>query len=970
MEPGPICEKERILYLEVDESMVEMITIPRPGMESDVEVHRYPRVGKPNAVSEPKIVDFCPSHPLNHRHIKAKHRRLHGSFTLKALFPWLEYIVRMGWTPDGRSVWAQLLDRRQQHTALVRIPAELFMTDDEYDAILDCEGCQTQTTRLRGADDEEESHQGSEGIERANKETNTGHRDLKVNDECTEHRHGSYARPIRRFRDLPKVEVLHEENTKHWINVTDIICFVKSSRRKADETVFGTCAGEPLDQPATLGTTTQLIWSSEKTGFRHLYHFECDTHPHRGTSLLVQNQKDGDFGAGPSDTSNNTSSPPPPSYFLSIIPKRVRAITAGQWQVVDHPIWVDESKELVYFLGKRDTPLETHLYVSSYAQEHTVPVVWDDEENSRDKEEKQEDESGSGEANFSRRDQGSRDDQGVADSSDQGIERNDVGVVSAKPATNANTKLTVSRQSSFPSPPSAGKLEHCNIKRLTKLGYSHSVKLNDRATRFVTTFSNVSQRPVTEVYELRFGRSEEIDEGCEGCAFDADNSAYGCEGDGALGSGQTEGTQNDNTHHDGGPATTAEVQQSLPCTVCAKSFPEARLLTRIQPPMHLCSSQNATPDNNADIQTHPSPSSQDSVSSPSARRLPPQNHFSGHSNTSLPSCTPALDLLSPTSIPVPEMFSFHNQEGVLIHGMVYKPENIREGETYPTLLRVYGGPNVQVVTNDYKHPKFSRVFLALKFGFVVVMVDSRGSYDRGIAFESSIQHRMGSVELRDQIEALIYLATKWKGNRNRDESVDDYEKCEDTTTETWNQESGSNSEQSVDDGVPAESLKRRWAALKEDFRAGRWKSFMNPDKIAITGWSYGGYLSLMALAQYPQIFKMSLSGAPVTSWELYDTAYTERYMGLLQDNPEAYHRSGVLNWIENFPDNENRLLVVHGLIDENVHFKNTEVFVSALVKASKPHQVQVYPTERHGLRSANVIEHFETLMFWWLLSYL
>ncbi|RUS25454.1 hypothetical protein BC938DRAFT_472155, partial [Jimgerdemannia flammicorona] len=67
---------------------------------------------------------------------------------------------------------------------------------------------------------------------------------------------------------------------------------------------------------------------------------------------------------------------------------------------------------------------------------------------------------------------------------------------------------------------------------------------------------------------------------------------------------------------------------------------------------------------------------------------------------------------------------------------------------------------------------------------------------------------------------------------------------------------------------------------------------------------------------------------------------------------------------------ENRLLIAHGLIDENVHFKNTETLVAALVKHNKPHHLQIYPTERHGLRHASVNEHFETLMFYWLVNYL
>src|SRR5581483_1650382 len=211
-----------------------------------------------------------------------------------------------------------------------------------------------------------------------------------------------------------------------------------------------------------------------------------------------------------------------------------------------------------------------------------------------------------------------------------------------------------------------------------------------------------------------------------------------------------------------------------------------------------------------------------------------------------------------------------------------------------------------MVTNDYKYPRFLRLFLATRLGFTVVLIDGRGSSDRGVEFESFLKGRMGTVELEDQIAGLNYLESKKMG--------------------------------------------------------------VDLERIAITGWSYGGYLSLMALAQYPRIFKLAIAGAPVTQWELYDTAYTERYMGLPSENQEGYRKGSVLTWAEKFPDryvelrknysfvvyqcfiyldlfSENRLLIAHGQIDENVHFKNSELLVSALVKQNKPHKLQPYPTE-------------------------
>ncbi|RKP14429.1 Alpha/Beta hydrolase protein [Piptocephalis cylindrospora] len=204
--------------------------------------------------------------------------------------------------------------------------------------------------------------------------------------------------------------------------------------------------------------------------------------------------------------------------------------------------------------------------------------------------------------------------------------------------------------------------------------------------------------------------------------------------------------------------------------------------------------------------------------------------------------------------------------------------------------------------------------MAAKLGFLVVLVDGRGSADRGMAFESWVQGRLGRVEMEDQLRALTWLA--------------------------------------------------------------RTRGMVDVGRVAVTGWSYGGYLSLMAMTEWGHRFRLAIAGAPVTSWDLYDTAYTERYLGLVtpcgdEGGGESYYDAGSLvSKASQFPEEANRVLIVHGLMDENVHFDHTERLVDALVRAGKPHQLQVYPRERHGIRDPTVNEHFETLMFHWLLNYL
>lgn len=265
---------------------------------------------------------------------------------------------------------------------------------------------------------------------------------------------------------------------------------------------------------------------------------------------------------------------------------------------------------------------------------------------------------------------------------------------------------------------------------------------------------------------------------------------------------------------------------------------------------------------------------------------------------------PLLDGASVRGYQEPELFSHTISSGHMVFGLVFKPARLEPQHRYPTVLTIYGGPEVQLVTNSFKGMRHLRQHLLASENYVVVVLDCRGSRHRGIDFESHIKGRMGTVEIADHVEVLQWLAQE--------------------------------------------------------------KEYIDLSRVAIHGWSYGGYLSLMGLAQRPDIFKVAVAGAPVTSWELYDTGYTERYMGSPQDNPQGYRRGSVLSYISQLPSEQNRLLIVHGLMDENVHFTHTSQLVAALVKAGKPYQLQVYPAERHSLRHLDTSEHYETT----LLSFL
>jgi len=138
--------------------------------------------------------------------------------------------------------------------------------------------------------------------------------------------------------------------------------------------------------------------------------------------------------------------------------------------------------------------------------------------------------------------------------------------------------------------------------------------------------------------------------------------------------------------------------------------------------------------------------------------------------------------------------------------------------------------------------------------------------------------------------------------------------------------------------------------------------------IAIT--SHFLYSRITVLNCHRYNLQLAIAGAPVTSWNFYDTGYTERYMDLPQNNPHGYMAGSILTYVNKFPDDENRLLIIHGLIDENVHFYHTSQLINALVKIGKPYQLQVYPNERHSLRSLDASKHYETTLLSFLQNHL
>jgi dipeptidyl-peptidase-4 len=141
--------------------------------------------------------------------------------------------------------------------------------------------------------------------------------------------------------------------------------------------------------------------------------------------------------------------------------------------------------------------------------------------------------------------------------------------------------------------------------------------------------------------------------------------------------------------------------------------------------------------------------------------------------------------------------------------------------------------------------------------------------------------------------------------------------------------------------------------------------YVDTKRIGIWGWSYGGYSTCMAMLTAPDYFRVGVSVAPVTHWLNYDTIYTERYMGQPKNNPEGYEKSATTKYANNL---KGKLLIIHGTLDDNVHFQNTVQLVNELINKNKQFSVMIYPNRDHGIRGDNARRHIFTLITNFLLE--
>lgn len=255
------------------------------------------------------------------------------------------------------------------------------------------------------------------------------------------------------------------------------------------------------------------------------------------------------------------------------------------------------------------------------------------------------------------------------------------------------------------------------------------------------------------------------------------------------------------------------------------------------------------------------------------------------------------------AMPEISIIPLKNSQGDVLYARLITPPHLTTTNKYPVIVYVYGGPHVQLVTRSWlADAELFLIYLAQK-GYVVFTLDNRGSAYRGFEFETATFRNLGSVECIDQYEGIKYLKT-----------------------------------------LP----------------------FIDTNRIGVYGWSYGGYMTIRLMLEFPDVFKVGVAGGPVCDWKYYEVMYGERYMGTPQNNPEGYERASLLNKISSL---KGRLLVIHGAMDPVVVWQHSLMLLVHAINEKKHIDYFVFPTDKHGVKWQNytylyekIYQYFETFL--------
>lgn len=254
------------------------------------------------------------------------------------------------------------------------------------------------------------------------------------------------------------------------------------------------------------------------------------------------------------------------------------------------------------------------------------------------------------------------------------------------------------------------------------------------------------------------------------------------------------------------------------------------------------------------------------------------------------------EMLAALPLGNPEIISVNTADGIQLNGWMVKPKNFDASKKYPVLMYQYGGPGYQMVFNSFDNGFMGGLIweqrLAQK-GYIVVCVDGRGTGGRGDEFKKCTYMKLGDLESHDQVETALWLSK-----------------------------------------LP----------------------YVDKSRIAIWGWSFGGFNTLMSMCEGREVFNCGVAVAPVTDWRFYDTVYTERFMRTPQENPKGYDCSP----LHRYEKIKGNLLLVHGMADDNVHFQNSAELAEALVQLGYQFDMQVYTNRNHSIYGGNTRRHLVT----------
>ncbi len=231
----------------------------------------------------------------------------------------------------------------------------------------------------------------------------------------------------------------------------------------------------------------------------------------------------------------------------------------------------------------------------------------------------------------------------------------------------------------------------------------------------------------------------------------------------------------------------------------------------------------------------------------------------------------------------PEVFTYKAGDGKTdCYGVLYRPTNFDPNKRYPLLVSVYGGPEANSVNESYMGSPFWAPPTLTEMGFLVAQFDGRNAKGRGKAYRDPIYAKLGITEIDDQAAGIRHL---------------------------------------------------------------RQRPYVDPGRVGIHGVSYGGYAAAMCLLRYPDLFQAACAQSSPTDWRNYDTIYTERYMGLPQDNKAGYDAASAMTYVSNL---RGKLMLYYGTADNNVHPANTHQLIRALQGAGKSFDLQIGPDQGHS----------------------